>query len=511
MATWDLKFAVKLQQFSSSGAKHVQQPDPVLERAFSTSLSRELASTAGQESRPFFVDGKGQLHFALNAFFNGARMRSRSAGTNRKYAYSLKTWINFITLRDQAWNDVTEDDVLDFKFWRRTDLRNPGRISGSAWSSDLAALMVFYEWASRHLGGPELSFDLRAGARSFRSTGHLSAGPSYRASSVRTSDVKWLSPGAFKLWRDIGIHGLTRNGVERTRWRPRSQSRDSAFVDGLYSSGLRIQEWSSVLLQELKEPRANQRYSTLHLAAACSKTNRSRPYWIESKALSAVALYMATERAQAVQAARNNGRYEEIRGRMLIETAIHPGKLNILDLDSGTRRNWTLADLTPGDRLRLFVEDSDGLSPALLWLNEDGLPRAKQAWYKSFQRANERVRKAGIENLSCSPHMLRHSFALRWYSVARLIWERKWAPEPGSRVKDFREQFGDAWSLVQTMLGHSSVETTKHIYLQPFNNLNVELLLNYGRTSLDPDVLLEILDQDPRVRLLSASEQGRWL
>lgn len=216
MATWDLKFAVPVQKLARTREDASGSPDPVLERAFATSMSRELASTYGQESRPFFVDMTGRVHMELNSFFRSARMRSRSVGTNRKYAYSLKTWLNFITLRGQLWDDVTEDDVLDFKFWRRTDVRNPGRIGGSAWSSDLAALTVFYEWASRHLQGPDLSFEIRAGFSATGPKGRMQPGPSYRASSVRTSDVKWLSPAAFQLWRDVGVHG----SVARARKEP---------------------------------------------------------------------------------------------------------------------------------------------------------------------------------------------------------------------------------------------------------------------------------------------------
>ncbi|MBE1513430.1 hypothetical protein H4W26_000185 [Nesterenkonia halotolerans] len=247
---------------------------------------------------------------------------------------------------------------------------------------------------------------------------------------------------------------------------------------------------------------------TLRLAAACAKTNQSRPYWIETKALNAVTLYRETERAHAVRIAQSAGRYEKAPEKLIIDSVDKRGIFAILHEDSGIINNINMGNLSPSDRLRLYVRGADGLSPAALWLNEDGMPRSKTTWYKSFNRANARVRKAGIENLSCNPHMLRHSFALRWYSVARLVWERKWAPEPASRAKDFREQFGDAWSFVQTMLGHSNVETTKQIYLQPFNALNVRLLLDYGRLSLDPDVLLEILDHDPRVRLLSHAERG---
>ena len=38
--------------------------------------------------------------------------------------------------------------------------------------------------------------------------------------------------------------------------------------------------------------------------------------------------------------------------------------------------------------------------------------------------------------------------------------------------------FGDPFVLVQTMLGHRSLETTRSIYLEPVKGLQVDLFLN---------------------------------
>ncbi|BAS18693.1 integrase domain protein SAM domain protein (plasmid) [Arthrobacter sp. Hiyo8] len=165
-----------------------------------------------------------------------------------------------------------------------------------------------------------------------------------------------------------------------------------------------------------------------------------------------------------------------------------------------------LNDLSPADRRLLFTEGPEGLEPLALWLNEDGSPRAKGAWYKSFALANKRVRKAGIDRLKCHPHMLRHSFALRWYAVGRLVWEHRRAGAGSDRMEDFREQFGDTWSLVQTMLGHSDVNTTRNIYLEPFIGLDVEFLLAHSGDELSQDGVLAFLRSDPRVRLLDPGD-----
>ena len=132
--------------------------------------------------------------------------------------------------------------------------------------------------------------------------------------------------------------------------------------------------------------------------------------------------------------------------------------------------------------MRLFREGAGGLEPLWLWLNDDGTPRLKQAWHKTFARANARVDKAlatrdAAGRLWARPHMLRHSFALRWYCIATFVaWQRTALLTEAER-RDFRNQLGDVWFLLATLLGHRSAETTRQVYLEPFQALQVEHLV----------------------------------
>ena len=212
-------------------------------------------------------------------------MRNRSTLTNKKYAHALGTWVNFLAQQSLAWDEASDEEVLEFKYWRMTDSRNPRPVVGATWSVDLAALTVFYDWSKRHINGPDLGISAPATPAGAWPRGQQSLAPLFRPAAVRTADVKWLTPGAFRLWRDLGIHGITKDGRELVRWRPRSQARDAAFVEALYSTGLRLQEWSSVLIPELRQPREGQKYVTQRLASACAKRGHGRPYWIGVDAL----------------------------------------------------------------------------------------------------------------------------------------------------------------------------------------------------------------------------------
>jgi integrase len=488
------------------------EDDPLLARAIDA-----LPSVAGKKERvgrPFLLDGRGAPHPAFNAFFASRRMRNRAASTNRKYAFALRVWLNFLELRGVSWDAATDDDLFDYKFWRRTDEANPRRVAGSTWRDDLAAISAFNDWTERLQGAPtpvgESANFVQGGTVATRTWGPRldfagsrgKAGSRGRAgaSRVRSADVKWFSPGAYRLWRDVGILGIAPDGKERTRWRPRSQTRDAAFVDGLYGTGLRIQEWSSVLVNELRQPDGDHNYVTLQLADACAKGGRGHPYWAKRDVLNSVSNYIETDRAASIRHAQTLGTYEQLADLRIIRE-IKDDSLLTVALPERPPTTLKLNDLSPEQRETLFTRTSEGLVPLALWLNEDGLPRRKRSWYTAFERANKRVEKAGIDRLKCHPHVLRHSFSLRWYAVGRLVWERR-APglSPG-QVHDFREQFGDTWSLVQTMLGHSNVNTTKDIYLEPFRALDVKLLLEHGVNELQAETLLDVLRSNPRVRL----------
>jgi integrase len=133
-------------------------------------------------------------------------------------------------------------------------------------------------------------------------------------------------------------------------------------------------------------------------------------------------------------------------------------------------------------RMRLFREGDAGLEPVWLWLNHDGTPRTKKAWYKTFDRANARVGRAlgqdgAAGRLWCRPHMLRHSMALRWYCIATFVAWQRTDLLTREEQRDFRNQLGDVWFLLATLLGHRSAETTREVYLEPFKALEVEQLV----------------------------------
>jgi site-specific recombinase XerD len=458
-------------------------PDDDLVKAHRDLLDR-LAAGNRRDGLPFLLGPDGRPDGRVNAFFSSSRMRGRSPLTWKKYAYALGVWLNFLEVIGRRWDDVQEEDAEFFKEWRLTDQANPRPVEASTFAGDLAALRSFYRWAARvyHIVDPVAA------------SGDLNLRPH----GVRDRDIKWFDPAGYRRWRDLGLRGLGVDDRLDPRWRGRNDQRDVAFADGLYGSGLRLAEWASVLLTELPDDEPGRGYATAHLADVCAKGGYGHKYWLPRTALLGVLDYVEGARAKAVRRAQRCGRYVSVPRQRLV-LGRQGDRLHLQEPDGG-QRLVALNAIAPRDRARLFRATPEGVEPVALWLNEDGMPRAAHGWQHTFAAANARIARLGLSGFSGTPHMLRHSCALRWYAVGRLAYERRFAHLDVEEQRDFRVQFGNTWDLVATMLGHRSPETTRQHYLEPFRTLELDLLVHHAQQASVDGFLTGYLADHPLVR-----------
>jgi integrase len=99
--------------------------------------------------------------------------------------------------------------------------------------------------------------------------------------------------------------------------------------------------------------------------------------------------------------------------------------------------------------------------------------------------------------LFCRPHMCRHSFALKWFSVLSLAWEQRLDGFTAGEAADLRDMFGDVWFQLASLMGHADPSTTRETYLEPFSSLRLDYLM----LLLDED---ERAGVDPLVRAVAA-------
>jgi integrase len=86
------------------------------------------------------------------------------------------------------------------------------------------------------------------------------------------------------------------------------------------------------------------------------------------------------------------------------------------------------------------------------------------------------------------PHMLRHTFALKMLVTLDRALDRRFGLDRSER-DHARKVYGDAFALVKDLLGHSSEETTRTIYLAPLNGLRLRSILD-GNEGEDLDAIL---------------------
>jgi integrase len=458
------------------------------------------AANGARHGTPVLLGPGGCPDPRINLFFRTGKMADARPATWRRYAYALLVWLEFLRVFARGWAEASARDVEAFKEWRLMDLGNAGRVAPTSFDTDRAALNSFYAWAGGRYGvaNPVASAGARSSRRrSLRSDLGDSPGtgrdPLRPAGSSRRQ-VKWMLRAAFEQWRNVGLCGYGFDGLRRAGWRGVNEDRDAAFVDGLYGTGLRLAEWASVLDVEIPAPEAS-RFAAAWLSAACIKGGGAgRVYRIPRGVLNAVAAYtdpLEGSRAEVMRRAQRAGRYEQLPGVRIV-AGHRPRSRSLRVEQEGGVVSVSLDALGPDERRRLFRRTPEGLEPLWLWLSPNGLPKKPYGWEDTFAAANHRIARlwantvagsstaqdhASVCPLWARPHMLRHSFCLKWYSILSAVWRCRSLGLSDEEVRDLRDQLGDIWYQLATLMGHTHPMTTREIYLEPFTGLEIDYLM----------------------------------
>ena len=393
----------------------------------------------------------------------------RSQHSLRSYAYDLLVWVRFLDeARGKTVWQATRDDVDAYHRARRHD-NAANRISAASWNRAVAALDKLYRWAVEDgiiSQSPFLYRDVWCRLPSGRGrTITVTRNQAYERAAKR-SDVKFITIEDYRRFRNVGLQRLAVDGNERSGARDRNGSRNALFADLLITTGLRLEEASSLLAVEIEEAiRAGangDKQIAFRLPPALTKGDKGRTIRIPASLLARLRSYLEVERSVAVDKFKARGGST----RMLvgIATGINGSTIEVTTKD-GKRMPVRLETVTPDERRRLVLCDASGspVEPAALWLSEVGLPVAPNSWEAVFARASRRCQTAGLA-FNVSPHQLRHSFAV--HMLALLIRQRFGEVSKNEDLSGdaYRRLLGDPLQQVQRLLGHSSLATT-YIYL----------------------------------------------
>lgn len=104
------------------------------------------------DGTPFFLDPWGRADALVNAYWRDPLVRGRATGTLRRYALSLKVWLDFLHAMGVRWDQASRSELAAFKEWRLSAEENPQHVSPNSFCVDRAAIRTFYSWAAEQHG-----------------------------------------------------------------------------------------------------------------------------------------------------------------------------------------------------------------------------------------------------------------------------------------------------------------------------------------------------------------------
>jgi len=460
----------------------------------SHALSPEELVAAGTcglvEGMPFILHDDDSYDHHLNQFLRSCpTMGVRSLNSLRAYARDIVIWMRFLGEQRNGkslWQ-ADRDDVAAFHRARRLS-QPPYRISAASWNRAVAALEKLYRWARDEKLIVNLPFTYRQSWIRSAASGAPQAVSANcaREPGARRGDMRFVDLESYMLFRDVGLRGRLPDGREDLDWRGRHGERNALFAELLITTGLRLQEASSLLFTELPSQRLYDpsiRSTPYRLAAATAKGGRGRSIRLPIRLLKRLGDYSRLERENAVCRQRNGDGKRSIIRPILATPA---GRRSLRIVDGEQERSVSVDQLSPTERSRLV--DANTLEPLALWLTETGRQMTMPAWQAVFMRASARCQAFGLE-IDVTPHMLRHSFAV--HMLALLLREQiDWVVGGGAGKAGsaYRRLIGDPLLKLQRLMGHSRIEST-YIYLDHLDDSQaiVEAAVDQWELNLELD------------------------
>ncbi|MFC6154913.1 tyrosine-type recombinase/integrase [Nocardioides yefusunii] len=448
---------------------------------------------------PIIVSPSLELDDDLCHYFSSAlSFTDLAPSTRRSRAHAIKTWLDFLDSQGLTdWRSAHEDLYADFRRWR-TNPNLPGSpgavVSEESFEQTRVALRALYDWAVKR--------------RLAQDNPIPSSGPRASKSSAAVKHKNWLNPRAYRLWKAVGIQGhraridgseVVIGGMDTT-WRGQLEPRNTAMVDLLVTTGMRIGEACALTSWEVLQE-APGRYEMV-LPAIITKSKRDRPVRVSPGTADVQRRYIKFRDA-AIRRAQRGGLYEDLEWRtsLLVAQSVEPSGSDLL-LNIEGRGRVRLSAMGEDQRQRLYARGRDGALEPLSWfLTERGTPTTPDTWTPVFASANERLlAQAGHLGLNphsvpeVTPHTLRHTFAL-WLLAAEHRSIDRGLGLSGVERYDVK-RYERAFDRVKEALGHAHVGITKDTYLAPVRTLRMDDLLSGTEHMEIEDVIARLANPD---------------
>ena len=393
-------------------------------------------------------------------------------GSWESYARVVKGWSEFLALHGVSLFDSRER--LKAALGKYAGYRAAGpperRFAATTWGRHMSVLSLFYRWAMDEGYAQAEPFTYRMARALFAGTGRTArVNLAVRRTPKPHVMIKYLEPDFTSLFLN-GLRGLAPDGGPDPHYRGRELARNAAIGELALATGMRAQEFSSLLSWEIPPlpPAPAKVPIPFPVPAAVAKGRKFRITWISYEALAAVHYYLevdrpATTSGTAWRPPRNWG--EPL---LVTDPDARGGRVN------GVRRRWET--LTPAERRRLVAP---GGGTCILAAKAGGGPFT--AWASLFERTADRIRARYEPRFPhVFPHRLRHSFSMRTleYLVSghyRQAAELAKATDDGTGPDPALMLYltkADPLLVLRDLLGHSTVLTTEK-YLRKLDTTRI--------------------------------------
>jgi len=365
-----------------------------------------LRQRAVPDGTPVFLDEDTMLPSEpLCSWFLHLAYDGKAAKTMREYAYIVLRLAGFLRERGCDLLSAREPDLRAYRDARTRLQDRP--VGDSMWGKEAQLINQLYRWLVDY--GYLQSRPLRVGGR-----GRVPMAPRLR----RSMDIRHMTLGQYRFFRDVGLGGLLPDSRCDDGFRGRAPQRNRAAADLALSTGMRPQEWMTVLLPELGAGSRRPGEPVVFTLQACAKYGKCREVFVPAAALDSVDRYLLLERPELAGASARQ--LVRRRGELFVVSAVDRGRGRLEGVLEGRRRVFAMAAMGPALRRITVTETAAGLEPLAVFIGRGGQMLGASAWASYRDDAWRRMlAHAGSAPAGVMParrwrwHDLRHTFALQ--------------------------------------------------------------------------------------------------
>lgn len=415
---------------------------------------------------PILLDAQMRPIEPLTSWFRSLGLDARDADTMITYAYAVLRLLVFLAARGLDLASATETDLRQYRLWRtRQDTPAPhvetagnrkvsAAVQKTTWGKESAAIGQLYAYLKRIKVVPESPW---------RSDGDSRTSLANRGS--RDMRVRHMEIDQYIYFRDVGFGGLVPDGGIDPSFHGWLPHRNRAACELALLTGMRIQEWSTLLLPELGLLDGQRPSTTYADLSVCAKGKYPRSVYVPMDAMELLDPYLMLERPQIVAAAQRSLR-QQYRDLFVVDRVEADGA-RVRGVFEGQRVTWEVKMMEPELRRLCVWETGDGLEPLALFLRRGGRMPTFSGWDRARWRAWDRMKElAAGQPTPMLPrqcwlyHDLRHTFALRLliFLTREAVGDAVKQELPMSTLLE--HMVGNPLLVVQHRLGHQQPSTT---------------------------------------------------